>query len=623
MSTHWLPTADFAALSTGRGGSSVINRLASAQFSRRLLLLHALMSAAQDLPAGETADLNAGYDLLATVQRRDPGSMVKTLMYPAVGTWATTCLKRLRRQAKGSEPLRPDLGQLAVIACVAARRAKLDFEIRLPVRAGIVMLPSLGMAHFDEDRTDRYAIARGCSSGMEIVVGNETLKIPEDAAVDGPSWRGLRWLCVTALDHSLTVALDDLDPFRPKCGLAAADRLPAANVTRWERVLADAWELLVLKHECYADAIGAGLISLVPLAGRSRKDNESATSPEAFGSCALSEPIDVESLAVTLVHEFQHVKLGALHDIIPLYTPGSNTASYSPWRDDPRPLSGLLHGAYAYLGITDFWRTQRELYDLAGMQDSMVAHFEFARWREQTWRVVDALVQSGHLTSTGHDLLMGMRDTLCGWRGETVPTEAAVAARSANADHWLSWRIRNLAPDPAEVERLAKAWLTGARPSRRGRESILAISHDTVELNPRLDLLCIRLRDPSLFASKYLHTPDPPPGDVTDGDIAYASGDMRTAVNHYRKLITADPCRKSAWAGLAVAGNWPQFSTLGQHPELVYALYQRIRELTATELDPVDLASWLDMNLSAQGHCFVTPSQSQSDYYPTWVTFRP
>lgn len=600
MSTHRLSAADFAALSTGRGGGNVINRLASAQLSRRLLLLHALISAAQDLPAEETADLNAGYDLMATVQQRDSKSMAEALMYPAVGTWAAMCLKRLRRQAIGSEPLRSDLGQLAAIACVAARRAKLDFEIRLPVRVGTVMLPSLGMAHFDEDGADGYAMARGCGGGLEIVVGNKSLAIPEDATVDGPRWRGLRWLRVTAVGHALTVALDDLDPFRAKCGLVTADRLSATSVTRWERILTGAWELLVLNHKTYADAIGAGLISLVPLVARSRKDTISATSAEAFGSCALSEPIDVESLAVTLVHEFQHVKLGALHDIIPLYTPDSNTFSYSPWRDDPRPLSGLLQGAYAYLGITDFWRTQRELYNHVGTQNSMFAHFEFARWREQTWRVLDALERSGRLTFIGNDLLLGMRDTLCGWRGETVPTEAAVAARSANADHWLSWRIRNLAPDPAEVDSLAEAWLTGARPGRRSRESILAIFHRTMELNPRLELLCLRLRDPGSFASKYLHSSGLPPGDVTDGDVAYASGDMQTAVGHYRKLITADPCRKSAWAGLAVAGNWPQSSTLAQHPELAYAVYQQIRELTATAPDPIDLASWLDMNLSAQ-----------------------
>jgi hypothetical protein len=33
---------------------------------------------------------------------------------------------------------------------------------------------------------------------------------------------------------------------------------------------------------------------------------------------------------------------------------------YVPWRDDPRPISGLLQGAYAYLGVTGFWRTRRQ-----------------------------------------------------------------------------------------------------------------------------------------------------------------------------------------------------------------------------------------------------------------------
>ena len=29
-------------------------------------------------------------------------------------------------------------------------------------------------------------------------------------------------------------------------------------------------------------------------------------------------------------------------------------AIYLPWRDDPRPAAGLLQGAYAHVGVTEF-----------------------------------------------------------------------------------------------------------------------------------------------------------------------------------------------------------------------------------------------------------------------------
>jgi hypothetical protein len=34
-------------------------------------------------------------------------------------------------------------------------------------------------------------------------------------------------------------------------------------------------------------------------------------------------------------------------------------APYAPWRSGPRPLNGLLQGAYAFLGVSGFWRQQR------------------------------------------------------------------------------------------------------------------------------------------------------------------------------------------------------------------------------------------------------------------------
>ena len=48
----------------------------------------------------------------------------------------------------------------------------------------------------------------------------------------------------------------------------------------------------------------------------------SATTPAAFGAIATSWPPDGVTLAETLVHEFQHVKLGVLLDLVPLVEPG-------------------------------------------------------------------------------------------------------------------------------------------------------------------------------------------------------------------------------------------------------------------------------------------------------------
>jgi uncharacterized protein len=75
----------------------------------------------------------------------------------------------------------------------------------------------------------------------------------------------------------------------------------------------------------------------------------------------MSAPPDPIIGTVTLTHEIQHVKLGALLDLVTLTLPDDGRRYYAPWRDDPRPLGGLLHGVYAYLGVTEFWRRQRNL----------------------------------------------------------------------------------------------------------------------------------------------------------------------------------------------------------------------------------------------------------------------
>ncbi|WP_433731951.1 aKG-HExxH-type peptide beta-hydroxylase [Actinoplanes sp. CA-051413] len=30
---------------------------------------------------------------------------------------------------------------------------------------------------------------------------------------------------------------------------------------------------------------------------------------------------------------------------------------HAPWRDNPRPLGGLMHGVYAFFGFAGLWRT--------------------------------------------------------------------------------------------------------------------------------------------------------------------------------------------------------------------------------------------------------------------------
>src|SRR5690606_2824855 len=138
---------------------------------------------------------------------------------------------------------------------------------------------------------------------------------------------------------------------------------------------------------------GAGVRALVPVSPPTGSSGVSATSVDAFGAVALSLPSDAPALAATLVHEFQHTKLSALLDLVPLLRPDRTTPEeqatsgkvaqcYAPWRPDPRPLSGLLQGVYAHLGLCGFWHERYR----AGGRDVLYAAFELVRSRDAAWR---------------------------------------------------------------------------------------------------------------------------------------------------------------------------------------------------------------------------------------------
>ena len=113
---------------------------------------------------------------------------------------------------------------------------------------------------------------------------------------------------------------------------------------------------------------------------------------------------------------------------------------YAPWRDDPRPITGLLHGVYAHLGVSRFWRWQRHQEDGAA---AIRAHAEFARWRDAATIAAEVLLASGGLTEAGTDFVSGTLSTLRTWSGEDVPAAAMHLARSESQRHLSRWQQRH------------------------------------------------------------------------------------------------------------------------------------------------------------------------------------
>ena len=188
------------------------------------------------------------------------------------------------------------------------------------------------------------------------------------------------------------------DPYLDRYTLPMRTSMPADEAADWRERVRTAWQIAGRPAPLGGRVDGGRISVIVPLTPRSGTDLVSATSPAAYGAIATSWPPDEVTLAETLVHEFQHVKLCGLLDMVPLAASGEQRV-YAPWRQDPRPAGGLLQGVYAHLGIVRFWQAQRHAE--ADPDGLLRAQVLFARWRPAIGETVQTLLDSGSLTPDG------------------------------------------------------------------------------------------------------------------------------------------------------------------------------------------------------------------------------
>lgn len=432
MRYHRMPPRLFAALANG-GGTEAIPVLVAAQHSKHALLLHGVTRTAVAAGHPQAGLAVRSQELLDKAQRMDAEAVAAVTLHPSVGAWAHRTLTGLRqaaldRSADGARANGAMPGWLAGIAAAAALRAGVTAEIEVPVIGGIVMLPTLGAAGPVDADT---ATVRVGAEGAVVIGANTRVHVPAAFRSAAPGWRRLRPL-LTTLGFELVA--DDIDPFR----MPAAPHVAChARLDGWPETFRAAWALLTSQHPEVAAQVAAMLRVIVPLR-RPAEGQASSSSPETFGAIAMSDPVDPVTLAVTIAHELQHVKLSALLDLVTLTKPDDGTRFYAPWRDDPRPASSLLQGTYAYLGVAAFWR--RMLRDGAVESSPHIdPEFEFCRWQSAAASAAQTLLRSRQLTAAGEEFVTRMAATLAERAPEPVNERARARAVAANARHLMAW----------------------------------------------------------------------------------------------------------------------------------------------------------------------------------------
>jgi HEXXH motif-containing protein len=600
--THRLSASDLKALVTGRGQAPVLRLLRTAELSKHQLLLAALMREAARRRAAEYATtLLPAYRLLTDIETREPKVVRDLLASPQFGGWVSDSLRRLTASADTSRedyaPLATDLGHIAVIAATAALRAGSPFELSIPLRHGAVTFPDLGTAYPGAATTwewGRVGLDGGCGRVMSSV---SEVQVP--ASLDPPrsfesGWSGVARLTADARGLRFDVTLDDRDPFLDRYG---ADRVPvtAEDLANWQRLLAQAWDVLATGDRPYASMMAAMLRTLVPLAQPAPTRPVSSTAAAGFGAIALSLPDDALTMAEVLVHEFQHGVLSAALDVVPLIEPGDEPLTYAPWREDARPVGSLIHGLYAHLGVARFWRQQRGTGSAA---EQLRADVEFARWRPLLTEATEELAAAGVLTGYGGEFLSAVRSVLASWQSEALPPSAVEYGEDLSLDHRVRWRLRHLVPDSAAIRSLAAAWRRGLPPD----SSLLGLSRirDHVPTPPASGsilsyILGLRYRDPARFRRWTEGAAGQSPDLRVDAaDKALLAGSYASAAHGYLRRIEAED-DIDAWAGLAVArrhtGPTGSARVLAEYPEVVAALRHRLRDDLRADADRI--AAWL------------------------------
>ncbi|WP_329440501.1 aKG-HExxH-type peptide beta-hydroxylase [Streptomyces canus] len=550
-------------LAHGGGSAQALAFLEGGERARRLLLLRTLHAHLDSLPATPLTPAAEVWRVFTAAADKAPEAVDRLLLAPQVGNWLAHMLRRMHGTAHGP-PLWAEAGRLGTLAVAAALGAGTEADVLVPLTDGAVHLPELGTAQL-AGAEPGVSIGRATARAGELTLTAvpqasitpltcrpATLPVDTDdpdVVRQGPRWVPLRTLTHRTATSVATITLDDLDPYRDLDEPISPARLDHDEAVAWQEMFGEAADILAaagpeagpgrLDPEVIRTVVPWGRTSLLPPPPPDVR--VSATSGDSYAAMLIARPSSALALAETLVHEFQHSKLAALLHLFPLLDDDREERYYAPWRADPRHLTGLLHGAYAFTGVAGFWRDR-----LRVPKDAEAAAYHFVLRRTQCRLVVRTLLASERLTAPGRALVTGLARTLDGWLREPVDPAPLARARTAAWLHRTEWRLRNVAAE--DTDRRTVTW-------------------DRPRLRPdRVSWPDVRTY---AFAAR--------PTDPRTADEYLAAGDPAAALSLYADALAGDPAEPHALAGWIVARALHPEALGGSEARRLLARPERVR----------------------------------------------
>jgi HEXXH motif-containing protein len=580
LSTHWLTRAGFEELCAGPVTGDTVALLDRSQHSHRRLLLRALLDQLHDNPSVSPEET---WRVLAEAEQRNPAAVAEVLMYPTVGVWLTRALHHTR---PGRSTSWRELGYLNAIVAAVAIRCGHPTTVRVPVWHGIVSLPTVGYVRVP-GTFPVGAVDVVCAGAMSRLQVNPTTTIPLDGT--DPAFTVARQHVSTCRGLALRAWIEDSDPYHGLGEPRPPTELTESEFAEWSKLLHESWDVLTLNHPAHARELAAGLRALGPIPPD--VNTVGASSPAAFGAIRLSASESATEFAEALVHEMQHSKLNALLGLVNLTDDDHGRRYLAPWRDDPRPLVGVVHGVYAFTCGVEFWLAQEPAMREAETRQTA---FTITYRRQQVRRALRTLRESGHLTPPGEALVDAVTTRLTACEQAPVGTTLSRTATEMIDDHQALWRLRYARPEATAISSLATAWLADALPVWSG-DCHIVTDNDHLRLPAnRRTLLRAKATEPDLFTS-LVRRPAELPGTTPRADAALCTGDYPGAAEAYEHRLREEPDDNQAWVGLGLSlrAQGRDATALLERPELTVAVHRQVRVLGGQAPAPTALASWL------------------------------
>src|SRR5262249_59611238 len=176
--------------------------LLAGEYSRRLLLLRALLDRAAKQPSafGPLPSPDDAWRVLAELDQRATSSAAlrDVLMHPQFGTWLARAIRLLDTEASSEAPTWVEVGQIHAAIFAAATRGRQRLSTRLPLRDGHALLPTLGLARLPTHKAWEVAEAVTADGQVRLSASGNDITLPADLDREDAHWWPLRRVAVEA-----------------------------------------------------------------------------------------------------------------------------------------------------------------------------------------------------------------------------------------------------------------------------------------------------------------------------------------------------------------------------------------------------------------------------------------